>query len=235
MSLIREICPHLLQVATRAESVRKLYLCYTDTEAKYHHQGRLGHTQIVVVSPEPSRQSLYKYRFPSLLKMQMTQRCDDFPVGIWLLRTLWRVAGDITPRKWANQTCDEDQIWSCRQVAGLLEMLPWIDREAARKSLRRGLLVYLEQITASNILALAEYIRCPPSIPRNWLDGVTVPQLENLLRTSRCLNVPASSFFTPSGPTPANIAAAREAIAVASLYEGFAIKGMKWCKLLLQT
>jgi AraC-like DNA-binding protein len=109
----------------------------------------------------------------------------------------------------------EEQIWSSRQVAGLLEMLPWIDPETARESFRQSLIAYLEQITAGNCLALAEHIRCPPSILQKWLDGVTIPQLENLLRTSRCLNVPASSFFTPSKPTPTNIAAAREAIAVA--------------------
>ena len=39
--------------------------------------------------------------------------------------------------------------------------------------------------------------------------------LENLLRTCQFLNVPASSLFAPSGPTPANIAAAKEAIALA--------------------
>ena len=108
----------------------------------------------------------------------------------------------------------EEQTWSCRQVAGLLEMLPQVDPMGARKSLRLSLLVYLGQVAGGNVLALAEYIRCPRSILQHWLDGTTVPRLQNLLRTARCLNVPASSFFAPSGPTPMNIAAAKEAVAI---------------------
>jgi len=108
----------------------------------------------------------------------------------------------------------EDQTWSCRQVAGLLEMLSRVDPVGARESLRRSLIVYLGQVAGGNALALAEYIRCPRSILQHWLDGTAVPRLQNLLRTGRCLNVPASSFFASSGPTPMNIAAAKEAVAI---------------------
>lgn len=93
-------------------------------------------------------------------------------------------------------------------------MLPRIDPVGARKSFRRNLAAYLEQVAGGNVLALAQHIRCPHSILKNWLDGTTVPRLENLLRTCRFLNIPASSLFDPSGPTSVNIAAAKEAIAL---------------------
>lgn len=92
-------------------------------------------------------------------------------------------------------------------------MLLLIEPVGAREALRRSLAVYLDQLTAGNALAMAEYIRCPPSILRNWLDGTTVPTLENLLRTCKFLNVPIASLVASSGPSPANIDAAKEAIA----------------------
>ena len=110
-------------------------------------------------------------------------------------------------------TDGEDQAWSSIHVESLLAMLPRVDPAAVRESLRGSLIVYLEHIADGNVLALAEYIQCPRSILQNWLDGATVPRLENLLRTARSLNVPASSFFAPSGPTPTNIAAAKDAVA----------------------
>ena len=106
----------------------------------------------------------------------------------------------------------EDEARSCAQVGGLLAMLPQVDPVAARESFRRGLVTYLEQAADGNILALAQHIRCPFSILRSWLAGATVPRLETLLRTCRSLNTPASSLFAPSGPTPFNIAAVREAM-----------------------
>jgi len=109
-------------------------------------------------------------------------------------------------------TDGEDQTWSSRQVEGLLSMLPRVDPTAVRESLRGSLIAYLGHISNGNILALAEYIHCPRSILQNWLDGATVPRLENLLRTARSLNVPASSLFAPSGPTPTNFAAAKDAL-----------------------
>lgn len=80
---------------------------------------------------------------------------------------------------------------------------------------RRNLVVYLEPVAGDNVLALAQLVRCPHSIPHSWVDGATVPRLENLLRVCLFLNVPASSLFVPSGPTSANIGAAKEAIAIA--------------------
>jgi hypothetical protein len=72
----------------------------------------------------------------------------------------------------------EGDTWSSAQVGDLLAMLPLVDPARAREALRGSLAVYLNQLTAGNILAMAEYIHCPPSILRNWLDGTTVPTLE---------------------------------------------------------
>ena len=96
----------------------------------------------------------------------------------------------------------ENEVWSCTQVEGLLAMLPMVDPAAARDSFRRSLIVYLQQVAGGNVLALAQHIRCPHSILQNWLDGATVPRLENLLRTCRSLNIPTSTLLDPSGPTP---------------------------------
>lgn len=122
---------------------------------------------------------------------------------------LGRVDGGSRP----GSPIAEDEAWTCREVGGLLAMLPQVDPVAVRGSFRRNLAVYLEHVAGGTVLALAEYIRCPHSILQKWLDGATVPRLENLLRTSRFLNVPASSLFAPSGPTAMNIAAAKEATA----------------------
>ncbi len=107
-----------------------------------------------------------------------------------------------TDRKQAlsGSATTEEQLWSSTQVEGLLAMLPSVDPGAARESLRRSLVAYLDQVTGGNVLALAQHIRCPHSILQNWLEGATVPRLENLLRTCCFLNVPASSLFAPSGP-----------------------------------
>jgi len=115
----------------------------------------------------------------------------------------------------ADAPSGKDEMWPCTEVGGLLAMLPQVNPVAARESFRRNLVAYLEQVAGDNVLALAQLIRCPHSILQNWLDGATVPLLENLLRTCRFLNIPASSLFDPSGPTPVNIAAAKEAIALA--------------------
>jgi hypothetical protein len=60
---------------------------------------------------------------------------------------------------------------------------------------------------------MAEYIHCPPSILRNWLDGTTVPTLENLLRTCRFLKCSNHEFGRFIWALTANIDAAKEAIA----------------------
>jgi hypothetical protein len=103
--------------------------------------------------------------------------------------------------------------WSTKQVADLLTMLPLIDPVGIRSALRISLAALLDQLTTGNVVALAEYIHCPPSVLRNWLDGATVPTLENLLRTCRSLNIPITSLLASSGPSPANVNAAKEAIA----------------------
>jgi len=86
------------------------------------------------------------------------------------------------------------------QVGYLLTMIPLINPIGARAALCKNLAAFLDQLTAGNVVALAEYIHCPPSILRNWLDGRTVPTLENLLRTCRFLNVPITSLIASSGP-----------------------------------
>ncbi len=58
------------------------------------------------------------------------------------------------------------------------------------------------------------YVRCPHSMLHTWLAGAALPRLENLLRIARYLNVPISSFYAPFGPTPTNIAAAKQAVAI---------------------
>jgi AraC-like DNA-binding protein len=107
-----------------------------------------------------------------------------------------------------------DEMRSSTHVGDLLAMLPQIDPLVVRESLCRNLVTYLKQVAGGNVLALAQHIRCPHSILQNWLQGATVPRLESLLRTSRFLNVPASTLFSPSGPTSMNIAAARAAMAL---------------------
>jgi transcriptional regulator with XRE-family HTH domain len=93
-------------------------------------------------------------------------------------------------------------------------MLPQLDAVAARESLRLNLVAYLEHVASSNVLAMAEYLQCPRSILQSWLDGAALPRLDSLLRICRSLNIPASSLFTHSYPTPMNIAAAKNAIAL---------------------
>ena len=70
-------------------------------------------------------------------------------------------------------------------------MLPGVDPGAARESLRRSLIVYLEEVAGGNVLALAEYVRCPHSMLHSWLAGAALPRIENLLRIARYLNVHA--------------------------------------------
>lgn len=129
--------------------------------------------------------------------------------GAWLGRAQ---AADSYPSR-PDRPSGEEPAGSSAQAGDLLSQLPQVDPATARESLRRSLAVYLAQLADGNILALAEYIRCPRSILQTWLDGTTVPRLATLLRTCRFLNIPASSLFAPSGPTAMNIAAAKEAIA----------------------
>jgi TniQ len=142
------------------------------------------------------------------------ERCDS-----WL-----GISGGDTSRSRPGPPGGEDDAWSPTQVGDLLAMLPLIDPAGAREALRRSLAVYIDLLTAGNVLAMAKYICCPPSVLRNWLDGTTVPTLENLLRTCKILNVSIASMVASSGPTSANVDAAKEAIARAgsrgvSLYQ----------------
>ena len=114
------------------------------------------------------------------------------------------------------QPGDEEQTWTCTQIGSLLAMVPLIDPEAARESLRRTLTAYLEEVAGGNILAFVEYTRCPGPGLHGWIAGAAVPRIENLLRIARHLNVPIASFFAPAGPTSAEIAAARQAVSVCS-------------------
>jgi len=76
------------------------------------------------------------------------------------------------------------------------------------------LVAYLEHVAGGNILAMAEYIQCPRSTLQSWLDGAALPRLDSLLRICRSLSISASSLFTHSYPTPMNIAAAKNAVAL---------------------
>ncbi len=108
----------------------------------------------------------------------------------------------------------ESAAWESTQVGDLLAMLPMVNAATVRESFRKSLAVYLDQIADGNVLALAQKTHCPPCVMKNWIEGATVPRLDNLLRTCRFLNIPASSLFNSSAPTQANIAAAKEAIAL---------------------
>ena len=108
----------------------------------------------------------------------------------------------------------EDQGWALTQVGSLLAMLPLLDPIAARESLRRNLTVYLKEIANGNVLALTEYVQCPGGMLRSCLAGTELPRIENLLRIARCLNVSVSSFFAPEGPTPMDIASAKQEVAM---------------------
>lgn len=126
----------------------------------------------------------------------------------------WLGMSDSEGRRLAHTPAEEGHnAWSTMQVGDLLTMIPLIDPMGARAALCRSLAAFLDRLTAGNVVALAEYIHCPPSILRNWLDGTTVPTLENLLRTCRFLSVPITSLIASSGPSPANEDAAKEAIA----------------------
>ena len=109
---------------------------------------------------------------------------------------------------------EENQTWTCKQIGGLLALLPLIDAKATRESFRRNLNVYLSELASGNVLAFAEYVRCPHSMVHTWLTGAALPRLENLLRIARSLNVSISSLYAPAGPTSTNIAAAKQAVAV---------------------
>jgi AraC-like DNA-binding protein len=110
----------------------------------------------------------------------------------------------------------EDGDWlSSVQVGNLLELLPAIDTPKAREVFCSNLRRYLEDITNNNVAAFAEYIRCTPSILRNWLDGTTVPTLENLLRTCKCLRVSIVSLVASDGPSAADLQTAKAATAEA--------------------
>ncbi len=128
--------------------------------------------------------------------------------GSWL-----GISGGGRSRERPGPPTGEDGAWISTQVGDLLAMLPFIDPVGAREAFRKSLAVYLDQLTAGNVAAMAEYIRCPPSILRNWLAGTTVPTLENLLRTCRSLNISLMSLVALTGPSPANVDAARETIA----------------------
>ena len=126
----------------------------------------------------------------------------------------WLAAPDLKTDKSQSGSPTEDERWSWTQVGSLLAILPVIDPIVARDSLRRSLTIYLGEIANGNALAFSEYILCPGGMLRACLAGKELPRIENLLRIARCLNVPVSSFFTPEGPTPVDIAAAKHTVAI---------------------
>jgi hypothetical protein len=133
------------------------------------------------------------------------ERCDG-----------WLGLSDRKDSQLRPEMPSEDGDWlSSVQVGNLLELLPAIDTPKAREVFCSNLRRYLEYITNNNVAAFAEYIRCPPSILGNWLDGATVPTLENLLRTCKCLGVSTVSLVTSDGPSAADLHTAKAATAEA--------------------
>ena len=131
------------------------------------------------------------------------ERCDG-----------WLGLSDTERRRLPDTPVEEGHdAWSTMQVADLLTMLPLIEPIEARSALRISLAALLDQLTTDNVVTLAGYTHCPPSVLRKWLDGATVPTLENLLRTCRSLHIPITSLLASSGPSPADVNAAKEAIA----------------------
>jgi len=76
-------------------------------------------------------------------------------------------------------------------------MLPRVDPVAARESLRRSLIVYLEEVAGGNVSPWQSTFGVPIPCCTPWLAGAALPRLENLLRIARYLNVPISSFYAP--------------------------------------
>jgi AraC-like DNA-binding protein len=111
----------------------------------------------------------------------------------------------------SNETYLEQQMWSCKQVASLIEMLPFLDPVEARRSFQRNLRVYLEKLGDQRIMA--EFLRCSPARLGDYLNGSRVPRIESLLSMSRILNVTTSSFFNPSGPAQSDLQNAKDAVA----------------------
>src|SRR5215468_125345 len=129
--------------------------------------------------------------------------------GAWLGGT---VAEEESTRP---EPISQENFWASEQLGGLLVILSRAAPEVSQKSIRKSLAIYLKEAADGNVLALAEYIQCPRSILQDWLNGRTTPRLAGLLRTARALNVSVSSFFTQTGPIAIDIAAAKQAIAVA--------------------
>jgi transcriptional regulator with XRE-family HTH domain/AraC-like DNA-binding protein len=109
----------------------------------------------------------------------------------------------------------QEQIMTSRQVGGLLELLPRLNPDLATHSLRQNLNTYISSAAHGNAQALANHVGPSSRWVRRWANGQAAPQLSVLLRISRALNVPLSSFYEADGPSAANLATAEEAIAAA--------------------
>lgn len=109
---------------------------------------------------------------------------------------------------------EKDAVWMSTQVGNLLSLIPVVCPAEVCNSFRRNLSSCVQQLTNGNVAALAEYIRCPPSILRNWLDGTSVPTIMTLARISRFLDIPTASLFNLGGLTRADMELAKRAIAL---------------------
>lgn len=120
---------------------------------------------------------------------------------------------DVDPAQ--DPAVNQQNLWATEQIGELLAMLPRVNPETSRRHFRGSLAVYLKELVGGNIVAMAEYIHCPPSILQGWLDARTMPRLESLLRIARALNVSIASLFVRDRPIAIDIASARHAVAAA--------------------
>jgi hypothetical protein len=100
----------------------------------------------------------------------------------------------------------------CRNIGELLELVPHVDPEAIRATLRKNLGVYCDQLAPGNVCAFADYVGHRSPNVSTWLDGTQVPQFKILLDISKRLSVPLAKLFDPLGPTSNDIDRAKEAI-----------------------
>jgi transcriptional regulator with XRE-family HTH domain len=93
----------------------------------------------------------------------------------------------------------QEQIMTSRKVGGLLELLPRLNPDLATHSLRQTLNTYISSAAHGNAQALANHVGSSSLTVRDWVNGLSTPLLSGLLRMSRALNVPLSSFYEADG------------------------------------
>jgi hypothetical protein len=126
--------------------------------------------------------------------------------GSWLGADFKEGIGSLTSK------FDESEAWSCKQVMDMLEIIPPTSPDKVLERFRKGLAIYLELMQYNTSYRCSAETRRIKPLLKNWITGISDVGLNSLLRVSRFLHVPVSSFFTPNGPTSHDIAAAQESI-----------------------